>query len=80
MAQRKLQNSKEAAIGSKDLRDGIALYLGEGPIRKNSMLCGWLAGKNPKISQGLKKITEDKQETKQVLYNRSKIWQMDAKR
>ena len=46
MAQRKLQNSKEAAVGSKDLRDNIALYL------------GW-AGNNPKIPQGFKKITED---------------------
>lgn len=40
MAQRKLQNSNEAAIGSKDLRDDIALYLGEGPIRKKVICAG----------------------------------------
>ena len=72
-----MQNSKEAAIGSKDLRDEIALYLGEGPIRKKYMRM--MGGKQSKIPQGFKKISEDKQETKQVLYNRSKIWQMDAK-
>ena len=51
MAQRKLQNSKEAAIGSKDLRDDIALHLGEGPIRKKYVRM--MGGKQSKNSTGI---------------------------
>ena len=51
MAQRKLQNSKEAAIGSKGLRDNIALYLGEGPIRKKYVRM--MGGKQSKNSTGI---------------------------
>ena len=51
MAQRKLQTSKEAAVGSKDLRDDIELYLGEGPIRKKYVRM--MGGKQSKNSTGI---------------------------
>lgn len=51
MAQRKLQNSKEGAISSKDLTDDIALYLGEGPIRKKYVRM--TGGKQSKHSTGI---------------------------
>ena len=54
MAQMKLQNSKKAAIASKDLRDNIGLYLGEGPIRKKYVRM--MGGKQSKNSTG---ISED---------------------